>query len=334
MIQSTSTIQTIETHTAGEPTRIVLSGLPWKLYAHESVTAARRDFAENYDEIRKMLMKEPRGHDDMYGAVLLPPTRDQTDLGVFFLHSGGYNEACIHGTIGITTALMETGQLQKMSNFKLETPAGVFTIRPELADNYVEAVEVLNVPSFMFETYVTEVEIDSTTYTVDAKLVHAGNNFALIDITTLPISLNRKSLRQLIDAANQIRRDVNEKLSYENLSLGNTEEIGFVEFYEPREGVDRNTVVFGNGNIDRSPCGTGTCARMAQLYTEGELDVGETYRYKSIIDTEFSGHIQEARMVDDQPVVNPIVKGSAYITGTQTFYMDPKDPIEGFSLSE
>lgn len=332
MIQSTKTIRTIETHTAGEPTRIILSGLPWDLYSHSSVTSAQREFAENHDEVRKMLMKEPRGHDDMYGAVLLPPTRNQTDLGVFFLHNGGYNEACIHGTIGITTALIETGQLQRTPNIKLETPAGVFTVRPELANNRVEAVEVVNVPSFMFGTHVVEVQIGSATYTVDAKLVHAGNNFALVDITSLPISINRRSKRQIINTAKQICRDVNEE--FESSSLKDTERISFVDFYEPRKGADRNTVVFGNGSIDRSPCGTGTCARMAQLYTEGELDVGETYERESIIGTEFTGYIEEARTVDDRPVIDPVVKGSAYITGSQTFYMDSKDPIDGFSLSE
>lgn len=331
-MRSTNLLQTIDTHTAGEPTRIVLNGLPWDVYGQDSVTAARATFKTHHDELRELLMKEPRGHDNMYGAVAVPPTEDHADFGVFFMHRGGYDEACIHGTIGTVTALIEAGQLPPKAEINIETPAGPFKARPDVRDGQVDAVEVLNVPSFVIGRWSVNLRDVPGVDEAEIALVHAGNNFALVDAETVHITIGETPRDKMVETAMQIRDEIAGVTVDDSLPAETTEKVRFVQFHESMETTDRNVVVFGDGNLDRSPCGTGTCARMVYLHDQGRLDIEQPYRYESIIGTVFRGHIEDTRKIDGRSVIEPAVRGSAYITGTHSFHVDPEDPLGAFSL--
>jgi len=332
-MQSSILVDTLDTHTAGEPTRIVSGGLDTERRDGDSVAAARDQFAANSDHLRRLLLQEPRGHDDMFGAVPVPPGDDDADLGVFFMDNDGYLEMCGHATIGIISAFIETGRLPATDQLTLETPAGPVDVRPSIDNGRVEAVSLRNVSSFFVRSADVTVTVDETTLTVSVDVVSAGNVFALVDIEELPLALDPANIDTLVAYGLAIRSEANKTLDIEHPITGESLEMSLVEIYNSSGDVDRNITVFANGMVDRSPCGTGTCAKMTLLHHKGILGVDELYPHKSVIGTQFTGRIVNAESQDGLTVTSPEVTGSAYIIGKHTFTLDDRDPLtNGFTL--
>ncbi|MFC3959149.1 proline racemase family protein [Halovivax cerinus] len=329
-METSHAFSTVETHTAGEPTRIITDGITFS--SGDKTTADyRREFEAEFDWIRRLLVKEPRGHDDMFGAVPVPTATPEADIGLFFLTNDGYLDMCGHGTIGAVTAFVELGRLPVQETITVETPAGLIETRPQVDDGSVTSVAFQNVDAFVHDSF--EVTL-STGSTVDVDVVYGGNYLALVDASALECSLSRSNTQRLIELGSEIRDLVNERTRIRHPTTDEPATVDLTEFYAHEDGVDRNVTVFANGSIDRSPCGTGTSAKMALLYERGDLAVGEPYRHRSIIDTEFEGSIATARTVDDRDVVAPEIRGSAYIIARNQFYLNPDDPIVGFSLAD
>lgn len=326
-------IETVDTHTKGEPTRIVTNGVDRSSFAGGSVADQRDRFAASLDWVREFLMKEPRGHDDMFGAILTEPHHEQADVGAFFMDSGGYLDMCGHGTIGLVTALIERGELDPKPVVILETPAGLVETRPTIEDGVVTAVALRNVDSFVYDQ--TTVSIDGPTgrRTVPVDIVYAGNAFALVDSEDVGLTVDTSNTSEFVETGLQIRERVNDELDIVHPFTGDEEAVSLTEFYQSRAEVDKNIVVFGDGSVDRSPCGSGTCAKMTLLHHRDELGIDEPYLYESIIGTCFEGRLVDASERDGFVVTTPEVTGSAEITGEHTFIRRPHDSLGAFSVT-
>lgn len=315
-------VQVVDTHTAGEPTRVVTAGFP--LPQGGTMEEQRRWLADNADDLRGFLLREPRGHPDMFGALVLPPADPRADIGLIFLDNGGYLTMCGHGTIGAVTALAALGQITG-DEVTVDTPAGLVRCRIERSRGEVQAVAFRNVESLYLKT----VEIDG----IPVAISYGGNLFALVDAEKAELPLSQENLPQLVARGLEIRARINAEHPFTHPGTGGKLTVELIEFYI--EGPPaRNVVVFGHGQVDRSPCGTGTCAKMAFLHARGELGVGEEYHYRSIIDTEFVGRIVSEVQVGDMPGIVPEVRGSAHITGFGTMVLVDDDPFPaGFRLT-
>ncbi|ELK53483.1 proline racemase, partial [Haloferax sp. BAB-2207] len=323
---------TIDTHTGGEPTRIVVSGIDRSALTGDSVRERRDSFAKTHDWVRDLLMREPRGHDDMFGAVVVDADRPDADVGVFFMDSRGYLDMCGHGTIGVVSALLELDRLDRRETIRVETPAGLVEATPEyVPDGGVECVTIQNVRSFVYDQATVPVSFLDSSLRVD--VVYAGNFFALVDSDQLGLPVEPQHAATFVDWGLEIRDAVNERLDIVHPLTGEEGSILITEIYGTPDEVDRSIVVFGEGQVDRSPCGTGTCAKMALLHDAGALDVGESYLHESIVGTRFEGRLVAAEERDGVTLTTPLITGSARITGKHTFVKDAKDSLSGFSIS-
>ena len=317
-------IEVIDTHTAGEPTRVVVGGLP--PISGETMLEKQAWFESFGTGLRHFLLQEPRGHNDMFAAVVFPPCHEDADVGVLFLEGGETLAMCGHGTIGVVTALVESGRFEG-SLIRLDTPAGLVTCIIDYDDRTVRSVTLRNVPSFA---------LDPVTYKgQEVHIAYGGNLFALVDISTLGTELRRENLPLLVEYASRLMVWINGNHVFRHPKSGKAFNVELVEFFETGSGSlpDRNAVVFGHDQVDRSPCGTGTCAKMAYLHAHGHLAVGEPYTYRSILDTEFVGRIVETTSIGGVPAVIPEITGSAHITGMGTLVLTADDPFpEGFRL--
>lgn len=315
-------VQVVDTHTAGEPTRVVLSGLP--PIPGGTMEERRRWLAENADGFRKFLLREPRGHADMFGAIITPPCSPEADLGVIFLDNGGYLRMCGHGTIGVVTALAASGWTEK-GTLALDTPAGLVRCRLHWREGELSGVTFRNVPSFYLGTL--------NPGGVPVHIAYGGNLFALVDAASLGVGLDREHLPELIRLGLEIRNEVNAHHRFLHPATGEELEVELVEFYDEGMAPPRNVVIFGKGQVDRSPCGTGTCAKMAFLHAEGRLRVGDEYRYRGILDTEFVGRIAAETEVGGKVAIVPEITGTAHVIGFGHLVYVEGDPFpEGFSL--
>lgn len=311
----------VDTHTAGEPTRVVLSGLP--PVPGRTMEERRRWLAEKADDFRRFLLREPRGHADMFGAIVTQPCSPEADFGVVFLDNGGYLGMCGHGTIGVVTALASLGWIDK-DEVILDTPSGPVHCRVHRTGSEVQAVTFRNVPSF----YLVTVQWSG----VPVHIAYGGNLFALVDTKILDMTIEVESLPELVRLGVEIRRGVNANHRFLHPGTGKELVVELVEFYEEGD-PPRNVVIFGDGQVDRSPCGTGTCAKMAFLHAEGSLRVGEEYRYRSILGTEFVGRIAAETKLNGTRAIIPEITGSAYITGFGELVLVEGDPFPtGFRL--
>ena len=278
--------------------------------------------------LSRFLLQEPRGHNDMFGAVVFPPCRADADVGVLFLEGGETLAMCGHGTIGVVTALVESGRFEG-GLIRLDTPAGVVTCTIDHDGRTVHSVTLRNVPSF---------SLDPVTYEdQEVHIAYGGNLFALVAAPNLGIKLRRESLPKLVGYASRLMAWINGNHAFRHPESGKALDVELVEFFEAGSGSlpDRNVVVFGHGQVDRSPCGTGTCAKMAYLHAHGELAVGEPYTYCGILDSEFVGRIVETTTIGGVPAVIPEITGSAHITGMGTLVLTADDPFpEGFRLMQ
>jgi len=314
-------VHVVDTHTAGEPTRVVLDGLP--PIPGKTMSERRAWFDGPGNDLRRFLLREPRGHPDMFGAVITPPVNPAADYGLIFLDNGGTVSMCGHGTIGAMTALAELGRIHK-KKVLLDTPSGLVTCHLHWKEGEVQDVTFRNVPSFFLRTEQWE--------GVPLHLSYGGNLFALVEASSLGVELKWQNIREIVDFGMTIRSWTNRNLTFHHPATGDPLLVDLVEFYEETD-PPRNVVVFGKGQVDRSPCGTGTCAKMAFLHAEGKLAVGEEYRYQSILKTEFTGKVVSETNVGDAPGIIPEVRGSAYVIAISSLVLTDHDPFPtGFDL--
>jgi len=328
-------IQTIDAHTAGEPFRVIVSGYP---ELEGSTILERRRFAlEHHDALRTALMWEPRGHADMYGCVIVPPDSEGADFGILFLHNEGYSTMCGHGIIGITTVVLETGMLpatEPETVIRIDTPAGLVTARGRMEGGRVTSVTFTNVPSFVLLAD-RRVQVPGLG-TVRCDVAFGGAFYAYVDAAEVGVTLGPESFQQLIDTGMAIKRAV---MAPGGITHPFEEDLGFlygtIFTGAPLfDGADsRNVCVFAEGEVDRSPTGTGVSGRAAIHHARGELAVGEEMVIESIIGSRFTVRVLEETEFGPYPAVIPEVEGSAWITGRHEFLIDPDDPLhDGFIL--
>ena len=319
----------------GEPTRVVIGGIG--SIPGQSM-ADKRDYASRkLDYIRTALMHEPRGHRDMFGSIILDPTDANADLGIIFMDGGGYLDMCGHGSIGAVTVALEMGLIKAkgpITTITLETPAGLVQASAVIRDQAVVSVSIKNVPSFLFQRAVpVTIPNHGTVY---ADIAFGGNFFALVDAAAVGLKIESVNADRLSTLGMQILAILKEKVEIIHPLSKKQQNVNLVEFCGPatvKGAHSRNVVVFGNGQIDRSPCGTGTCARMAALHADGELQLGEHFIHESIIGSTFQGKLLEERQLGSITAVIPEITTRAFITGIQQFIIDPADPLKhGFLL--
>jgi len=314
-------VQIVDTHTAGEPTRVITGGLP--PIPGDSMIDRRRWLETTGAPLRGFLLDEPRGHHDMFGAIITPPVNPEADFGVIFLDNNGTLAMCGHGTIGVATALVSLGQTEGDS-IVLDTPAGLVSCHVNRTNGEVSSVTFQNVSAF----YLHDLDWNG----IPVHLSYGGNLFVLVDASSIGLHADREHLSELIDTGMTIRSWANEQTETYHPATGERLTIDLIEFYEAGD-PDRNVVVFGDGQVDRSPCGTGTCAKMAFMHATGKLALEKEYRYSSILSTEFVGKIMGETMVGDTPGIVPQITGSAYITAIGSLILTDGDPFpSGFSL--
>ena len=324
----------IDGHTCGNPVRLVAGGGP--RLDGTTMMERRAYFLAEYDWIRKGLMFEPRGHDVMSGSILYPPTRPDCDVAVLFIETSGCLPMCGHGTIGTVTMAIEHGLVTPKTPgvLRLDTPAGPVVAEYRQEGQYVEEVRITNVPSFLYAEGL-EVECpDLGLLRVD--VAYGGNFYAIVDPQENFSDMADHTAGQLIAWSPVLRQRLNEAYSFahpENPSIDRLTHILWTG--RPTvEGADaRNAVFYGDKAIDRSPCGTGTSARMAQLHAKGRLKTGDTFLHESIIGSIFSGRVEAEATVGDRKAIVPSIGGWARMTGLNTIFIDDRDPFAlGFSV--
>lgn len=316
----------IDAHTCGNPVRLVAGGGPVLLGS--DMSAKRQHFLRDYDWIRKGLMFEPRGHDMMSGSILYPPHDPWNDSAVLFIETSGCLPMCGHGTIGTITIGIEEGLIipKIPGTVRLETPAGLVMISYKQEGNKVKSVKLINVPAYL----------DSSELTIDCpelgELVfdvsYGGNFYAIVDVQQNFKGLEHYKADQLISWSREIRIRINAKYQFvhpENPTIHSCTHILWAGAVLDPKSTARNAVFYGDKAIDRSPCGTGTSARMAQWYAKGRLKKGDQFIHESIIGSAFNGTIEEETSVDGRPAIRPGIEGWARIYGYNTISIDPED---------
>ena len=328
-------IHAIDSHTMGEPTRIITSGMP--KIPGKTMEEKRAYLQDNLDHLRTSVMLEPRGHMDMFGSILVEPMTDEADYGIIFMDGGGYLKMCGHGSIGAATVIVETGMVdivEPVTKVVLESPSGLIKADVEVKDEKAGEVTLTNVPSFLYKQDLV-INVDGVGE-VKLDISFGGSFFALVDIDQLGIEISPSNASRISQLGLKIRDEINKSIIISHPELSYIKTVDLVEFYgRPKsEKADlQNVVVFGSGQIDRSPCGTGTSAKLAALYAKGKLKLNEPFVYESITGTMFTGYASEEVMIGDFKGVIPKIKGRAYITGFNHFIIDEEDPLKyGFTL--
>lgn len=330
-------ISCIDAHTAGEPVRVVTSGFP--AIHGDTMLERRRYVLENLDHVRKLVMREPRGHDAMYGAILTPPATEDGDVGVLFIENGGMGTMCGHGTIGVSKVMFDTGMIRSVegiNELKIDAPAGRVTSYVKVEDGHVKSVFFRNVPAFLYKSGLT-VNVDGIGE-VTADVCFGGAFYIFVEASQVDLDIVPENAQKLTKIAMEIKEKVGEKYEIVHpLEPGISWIYGTVIHTPPEVDGDRirtrNITVFGEAEVDRSPCGTGTSARMSQLYARGILKPGMTLENRSIIDTLFEGTILEETTVAGHRGLVPKIAGNAYIMGFNQLVLEQADPMpEGFRL--
>ena len=332
-------ISVIDTHTAGEAARLVTAGVP--KIPGKDIVEKKQYLIDNLDDLRKSVMFEPRGHQDMFGAFLLPPTKEEADFALIFMDTGGYLNMCGHNTIAAVTAAVETGMVDveegaTEKEVVVETPAGLIYATAKLKDNGAKVKEVSfrNVESFLYKRDV-ELDVEGIGH-IKFDISFGGSFFCIISADQLGLEVKPENASKLKEAGLKIRDAVNANVEIQHPTLSHIKTVDLVEIYDKPshpEATYKNVVVFGDGNIDRSPCGTGTSAKLATLYAKGELKLGEPFVYESILGTLFKGRIVEERKLADFDAIIPEITGSGYILGFSNYVYDPDDALTyGFLL--
>jgi proline racemase len=329
-------VRTTDYHTAGEPFRIVIEGAPELPGATVAERRARALASPEAERVRRLLCHEPRGHADMYGGFLVPPDDDGAQLGVLFWHKDGFSTACGHGTIALAAWAVETGRVRAPADGEVElaidVPSGRVGARVRMEGGAVAAVTFRNVPAYVLARGVT---VDTSRGRLEVDVSYGGAIYASLPAAAAGLAVEPGQLGALtalgrevkwaLDGAEVARHPSDERLSgvygtilYDDLGAG------------PRQ---RNVAVFADGEVDRSPCGSGTSARAALLAADGRLPPGAVLRHESIVGTAFLARVTEAVRAEGRDAVVTEVEGTAYRTGEHRFLLDPRDPLgEGFVL--
>jgi len=318
-------VSAVDYHTGGEPFRIVTGGA--ELPRGATILDKRRDALERLDHVRRLLVYEPRGHADMYGCFVVEPLDDGADLGVVFFHNAGYSTACGHGTIALVTWALDTGVIARHegeNRVVVDVPSGRLETWAQVEGGRVRSVRFRNVPAFVWAT-----GIEAAGRRVDVAF--GGAFYASVEERVEPGELPRLiALGREVKHALEAGHDVVHPLEPE---LRDVYGVIFWQEEGERPLTQRNVTVFADGEVDRSPCGSGTSARLALLEREGRLPRGEELRHLSIVGSEFRARVVGDAEVAGIPAVVTEVEGSAYRTGEHAFTLDPEDPIgEGFLL--
>ena len=323
-------LQVVDAHTVGEFCRMVIGGFPEP--EGKTMIEKKKWMEENYDHVRTALMFEPRGHHDMFGGFFCEPINKEAQFGVLFMDTGGYLNMCGHCTIGAVTVAVEAGLVESHegeNEVVLEAPAGLIRTKAMVKDGKVESVTLTNVPAFVYlENQKVVVDGKEITFTIS----FGGSFFALVDTTQLDIGeINAKTVPAYTELGMKMMEIINKEIPVKHPLLDITT-VDLVEFYGPTPNPDkadlRNVVIFGEAQADRSPCGTGTSAKLATLYKWGEIGVGEKFRYESFMGSLFIGEIKELAKVGEYDAVVPMVTGSCYLTGVGTYLIDPTDNLK------
>jgi proline racemase len=326
-------IRTIDVHAAGEPLRVIVEGLP--PVPGDSMLEKRRYAQEHFDTLRRRLMWEPRGHADMYGAIITDPVTEGSDCGVLFLHNEGFSTMCGHGIIGLTRVLVEAGMVvagESPTTIRIDTPAGLVVARATHEAGVVRRVAFENVPSFVYRRGL-RVRLPGIGETV-CDIAFGGAYYAFCDAADLGLSLEPSQHDRLIEVGRRVKGAV---LAQTSIDDPVADDLGFlygVIFTGPpaAEGHhSRHVCIFAEGEVDRSPTGTGVSARAALLHDAEQLPDGQTIVIESILGTCFGVTVVGRSQVANYSAVIPEVSGEAYMTGTSTFFVDPEDPLcDGF----
>lgn len=326
-------VTAIDTHTGGNPTRTVTSGAPPLI--GNTMTEKMVYMRDHLDAFRRALMFEPRGHEVMSGCILTDPCDETADIGVVYIETGGYLPMCGHDTIGVCTALIEGGIFPRdKTTLRLDTPAGLVEAKLEIVDGKVTDVTFTNVPSFLYQADVT-VDVDGIG-AVHLDIAYGGNFYGIIRADSVGLKLDPKYASDIVQTAVRIREAVNRQVTVVHPEIPVIAGMTHVEFYgDPvTDGAHcRNTVVVPPGGIDRSPCGTGTSAKVATLYAKGELALGETFVHESIVGSIFKAKALQEVQTGGRTGVIPQVSGAAWVTGLHQFVLNERDELKnGFLL--
>jgi proline racemase len=317
--------QTIDAHTAGEPLRIVVSGVP--PIPGATMLEKRQYFRDHCDDIRRTLMLEPRGHDDMYGCVLTEPVTDGADMGVLFMHNEGYSSMCGHGIIALVTVAVENGIVRHPSDIKIDSPAGLIRARAEFDGKRVKSVTFQNVPSFVFAS---DLRFGELLF----DIVFGGAFYALMES---PVPIDGAHLPELRELGMRIKHDIERTRDVEHPLEPALRGIYGTIFTSQARQVHcdrRNVTIFADGEVDRSPCGTGTCGVLASRFARRRITENQDFFHESIIGTVFSGRVIGQTKVGPFDAVIPEITGSAHVTGYHTFVVSADDPVAaGFRVS-
>ncbi|MBP1618783.1 MAG: 4-hydroxyproline epimerase [Bacteroidetes bacterium] len=316
----------IDAHTCGNPVRVVAGGGPW--LDGNSMFERRLHFLKEYDWIRKGLMFEPRGHDMMSGSILYPPVNPANDVGVLFIETSGCLPMCGHGTIGTITVAIEQGLITPKvpGEVRMEAPAGLIRVKYTMEGKKVKSVRLTNIASYLAGR---DLEIDFPPLgCIKFDVAYGGNYYAIVDPQENFKGLEHYTADELIAFSRPLRKLINEHFSFqhpENPLISGVSHIQWTGATLSPEANGRNAVFYGDKAIDRSPCGTGTSARLAQLVARGKLGKGDQFIHESIIGSQFIGRVEDLTKVGDFDAIIPSVEGWAKITGFNNIFIDDED---------
>lgn len=328
-------IQAIDSHTMGEPTRIIVGGIP--AIRGKTMADKKLYLEKNLDHIRTAVMHEPRGHNDMFGSIVTQAVNEEADFGIIFMDGGGYLNMCGHGSIGAAIVAVESGMVpvqEPYTEISMESPAGLIKARVKVENGKAKEASIVNVPAFLYKRDVKIIVPEIGEVVLDISF--GGNFFAIVSASQLGVKVEPSNAHMLLKLGIQIRDIVNNTVEIWHPEKEHINTVDLVEIFdEPTnpKAKFKNVVVFGQGQLDRSPCGTGTSAKLATLYAKGQIKEDEDFIYESITGTMFKGRIVGTTKVGAYNAVIPEITGSAYITGFNHFVIDPEDPLKyGFYL--
>ena len=333
-------IRTIDYHTAGEPFRIVAKP-PVEIVG--DTVANRRVYAmasAEVDGLRKLLCFEPRGHADMYGCFITPPDDDGADFGVLFWHKDGFSTACGHGTIALGVWAIESGKVaidpSGVTDVVIDVPSGRVTARVHTKGAVIESVDFVNVASYHMHS---DISVDTSLGALTVDVSFGGAIYAQLDVAQIGLSVTPEHYGEIIAIGREIKWALNDSKYAEHPTdprlSGIYGTIVYEELAPDADGLkrQRNATIFADGEVDRSPCGSGTCARLATLVEKKQLKIGEVLKHDSIVDSQFLGVAKAQVTSDGYDAILPQVTGMAYKTGESVFTVDPRDPLTpGFVL--
>jgi proline racemase len=327
-MRSTRMYTAVDSHTEGMPTRVITGGIG--VIPGATMNEKRLHFMAHMDDIRLFLMNEPRGHAAMSGAILQPSTRADADWGVVYIEVSGCLPMCGHGTIGVATVLVETGMVpvvEPVTTIRLDTPAGLVIARVAVSDGHADSVTLENVPSYSVRLDDT---VDVPGYgVIPYSLAFGGNFYAMVDLDAVNLPFDRSAQQEILAAGLAIMAAINTTNPPRHPEIDGVDHCHHVEFIAPGSTAvhSRHAMAIYPGWFDRSPCGTGTSARMAELWARGELGLDEDFVNESFIGSRFTGRLIRETTVAGIPAVIPTITGRAWVTGIGQYLLDPADPF-------